>query len=75
VGCQGLTGCSGRQFGGIQKAGQNYGTSALHVIIKNWVSMTEGVQVVESMLSGEVLHKGYDEDSNQESNFSYLELD
>jgi len=37
--------------------------------------MAEGVQVVESMLSGEVLHKGYEEDGSQESNFSYLELD
>jgi len=37
--------------------------------------MTEGVQVVESMLSGEVLHKDYRKDEGQESNFSYLELD
>jgi hypothetical protein len=37
--------------------------------------MTEGVQVVESMLGREVLHRVYEETRNQESNFSYLELD
>ncbi len=57
MGCQGLTRSSRRQLGSIQKAGQNYCTSALHIVVKNWITMTEGVQVAESMFGGEILHE------------------
>ena len=69
MGCQGLTRSSRREFGGIQKAGQNYSTGALNVIVKNRIAMTEGVQIVEGMLGREVLQKGYYED--EESRIEY----
>lgn len=55
MGCQGLARRSRRYFGSIKEAGQNNSASTLHVIVKHWITMTEGVQVVESMLSREVL--------------------
>jgi hypothetical protein len=57
MGCQRLTRGLRREFGSIQKAGQNNGTSALHVIVKNWIAMAERVQVIEGMLGREVLCK------------------
>ena len=74
--CQGLARSSRRYFGSIKKAGQNNGASALHVIVKHWITMTEGVQVVEGMFGREVLHIIYEEDEEPGMQlFSHLELD
>ena len=62
MGFQGLARSSRRYFGSIKKAGQNNSTSALHVIVEHWITVTEGVQVVESMLGREILQRVYEED-------------
>jgi hypothetical protein len=56
MGCQGLTRGGRREFGGIQKAGQNYSTGALHVIVEDWIAMTEGIQIIKGVLGREVLY-------------------
>ncbi len=43
MGCQRLTGSSRGKLCGVQKTGQDYSAGALHIIVKDWVTVPEGV--------------------------------
>jgi hypothetical protein len=41
--CQRLTGSSRGELGGIQETRQNYSAGALDIVVKDWVTVPEGV--------------------------------